>query len=232
MDEVGITVKDFSQGNSALCMQKLTCTSYAGACSRNVFFAAKGFLEKEFFFALWIWEWILSCIFTVPLAWPHTCDIRKLVIFIAGRGSSRRDGPDSLSRAQGKPVLGLLIKPAETKNILKNRPFFFFVPYKMSVEFFFFKHLCFVWIQAGLWITQLQWFFASGLGLSSWAIPLMPALAPALPLRCFSHAHTHPHTPMELFSAPTAQTFGSSHYPFGRSVAQAGEEAGDSRCSW
>lgn len=141
MDEVGITVKDFSQGNSALCMQKLTCTSYAGACSRNVFFAAKGFLEKEFFFALWIWEWMLSCIFTVPLAWPHTCDIRKLVIFIAGRGSSRREGPDSLSRAQGKPVLGLLIKPAETKNILKNRPFFFF-PYKMSVDFFFFSSSC------------------------------------------------------------------------------------------
>ena len=68
MDEVGITEKVFSQGSSALRTPKLACTSLAGACSRTVFFAAKGFPEKELLFAFWIREWILACIFAVSLA--------------------------------------------------------------------------------------------------------------------------------------------------------------------
>lgn len=56
-----------------------------------------------------------------------------------------------------------------------------------------------------------------------------PAL---IPVRCWGVSPPFPmytHIPMELFSAPTAQTFGSAHYSFGRSMAQAVEGAGDNR---
>lgn len=188
--------------------------------------------ESGYLPAFFLPDWL-----SVPLAWPHTCDMRKLVMLMAWRGSSR-----ALTHSQGhrgnlwesgdlkhESVLGLLTKSAATKHIWKKRPFF--LPYKMWVEFFL-DQLCFSWSHSeGLWITQHQWFFASGLGLSCWAIPLMPALGPTLSssqrgaggASTFPHAHTH--RALELFSAPTAQAFGSAP------LSQAGEEAGDSSCS-
>lgn len=65
----------------------------------KVFWRKRGFLPFEFesgyLPAFLMPDWL-----SVPLAWPHTCDIRKVVMFIAWTGSSSTEGPDSLSRAQ------------------------------------------------------------------------------------------------------------------------------------
>lgn len=109
-------------------------------------------------------------------------------MFIAWRGSSRREGPDS--RAQREPVdvwepnarvcVGLIDKTCRNQTYFEKQAFFLFC-IKFGWNFF--------------WISCVSYgvkqgceshgcggsLFVSGLGLSCYAIPLMAPLLPALP---------------------------------------------------
>lgn len=61
----------------------------------------------------------------------------------------------------------------------------------------------------------------------SWHLWSLPCPDPSKVLGVPPPSPMHTHPTKELFSAPTAQTFGSAHFSFGRSMVQAGEEAGD-----